>query len=278
VYSPGIFIALLVALHHGCQLARNHFKPRFLMAFSVPLFLMYFLLSIKKAGEANWTAPAMLSLGVFAIAHWLPRALESAAVRRYLGASFAVGLVLSVVILDVDLVRKAGVGYSYKKDPSARLRGWHSTAEAVQELRTQIEKETGTPVFLIANSYGASAVLGFYLPGRPVEGPGHPPVYIVESQNIENQFSFWPRYDEFLPLKPGQKPRDPLFSEEAGYNPFHGRTALYITTNGETAPPSAIQSGFESFEMIALLDVQRHDQKLRQVRVFRCRNYRSTSL
>jgi hypothetical protein len=278
VYSPGVFVALLCGLWHGCRLARDHFKPRFLMAFSVPLFLLYFLLSFKKAGEANWTAPAMLSLGIFAAAHWLPKAVESAGIRRCLAGSFALGLVLSTAILDIDLLRKCGVSYPYKRDPSARLRGWHSTAEAIQHLRTQIEEETGKPVFLIGNSYGTAAILGFYLPERHLEGPGHPPVYIVESQNIENQFSFWPRYDEFLALKPGQKPRDPLFSEEVGYNPFHGRTALYITTNSEDRPPSAIQSGFESAEMVALYELQRRDRKLRQIRVFRCTNYRSISL
>src|SRR3954454_13796179 len=31
---------------------------------------------------------------------------------------------------------------------------------------------------------------------RRVESPGHPTVYIPESQFLENQFSFWPRYDE----------------------------------------------------------------------------------
>ena len=29
-----------------------------------------------------------------------------------------------------------------------------------------------------------------------MEAPGHPPVYIPESQAFESQFSFWPRYDE----------------------------------------------------------------------------------
>src|SRR2546429_9110432 len=29
------------------------------------------------------------------------------------------------------------------------------------------------------------------------------PIYIVESQDIQNQFSFWPRYDQFVEAKPG---------------------------------------------------------------------------
>ncbi|MEK0446771.1 MAG: hypothetical protein RLZZ399_2092 [Verrucomicrobiota bacterium] len=278
VYSPLLASALLIAFGNGLRKFRNHFKPRFLTAFSIPLFAMYGWLSLKKAGEANWTAPAMLSLGVFAAAYWHERARLSAPIRRFLGAGCALGLLLSIVIIDVDLLRKIGIPFPRKADPSARLRGWHSTAEAVASLRSQVEKEIGHPVFLIASGYQSAASLSFYLPEKHPEGPGHPPVYIPESQNIENQFSFWPRYDEFFPLKRGQKPRDPLFSEETGVNPFHGRTALYITESEDEKPPTSIQGGFASTEMIACWDVERRGQRLRQIRVFRCNNYRSLSL
>jgi hypothetical protein len=141
-----------------------------------------------------------------------------------------------------------------------------------------VEEQIKAPVFLIGESYGTSSILSFYLPEKRVEAPGHPPVYIAESQAIENQFSFWPRYDEFLALKPGQKLRDPQFSEESGHNPFHGRTALYITSNNSDQAPSSITRGFQWVELKALYELKRRDQPLRQVRVFLCSNYRSVSL
>ncbi|MEY5025405.1 MAG: hypothetical protein RLZZ244_933 [Verrucomicrobiota bacterium] len=278
VYSPLLFGACLVALGAALRKWRSHFKPRFLLSFTLPLFVMYGSLSLKKAGEPNWTAPAMLSLGVFAAAYWHQRALQSQAVRRFFGVAFALGLLLSIAILDLDLVRKAGIPIPRKADPSARFRGWKTVAEEVAKIRSRLEKETGHAFFLIASDRGPASSLSFYLPEKPVEGPDHPPVYIPESQNIENQFSFWPRYDEFIALKPGQKPREPLFSEEAGINPFHGRSALYITESEDENPPSSIQGAFAKTELIACLDILRRDLRLRQVRIFRCDTYRSLSL
>jgi len=69
-------------------------------------------------------------------------------------------------------------------------------ALGVDELRHKLEAESGKPMFLIANKYQTASSLSFYLPEKRADGPGHPPVYIPESQAIENQYSFWGRYDE----------------------------------------------------------------------------------
>lgn len=76
------------------------------------------------------------------------------------------------------------------------MRGWETAAQKVESIRKQFEAENGKPAFLIGSSYGTCASLAFYMKEKRVEGPKHPPVYIPESQNLENQFSFWPRYDE----------------------------------------------------------------------------------
>ena len=149
VYSPGLFAAMMIALQGSLHRVRDHFKPRFLVAFSAPLLLMYLILSFKKAGQANWTSPAMLSLGVLTAAHWHERALGSKAVRRFIGVSLAVALLLSTLILDMDLIRTAGIPWPYKRDPSARLRGWQSTALEIHELRKRVEEPIKAPVFLI---------------------------------------------------------------------------------------------------------------------------------
>ena len=63
----------------------------------------------------------------------------------------------------------------------------------MEGFRADEERELGTPVFLIANRYQLAAELSFYFADRRVEAAGHPAVYMPESQNIETQFSFWPR-------------------------------------------------------------------------------------
>jgi hypothetical protein len=105
------------------------------------------------------------------------------------------GLLISVVTIDTELLRRVGLALPYKIDPSARLRGWRTAAETVDAFRKQYESDNGQPVFLIANKYGSAASLGFYLPEKRIEGPGHPPIYVPESPVPENQYYFWPRYD-----------------------------------------------------------------------------------
>lgn len=278
VYSPLIFVGMLVALWRSIPAARLHFKPFFLLSFTLPLLLLYFGLSLKQAGEANWTAPAMVSLIILSVAVWHELAENRKWARRFAMAALGLGTLMSVIVLNTDLLRTAGIPLPYKFDPSTRLRGWRTTAEQVEGFRKQFEAETGKPVFLIGSSYQVAASLSFYLKDKRIEGPGHPPVYIVESQNIENEFSLWPRYDEFVALKPGEKPADEYFTQEQGTNPFLGRTAFYITDRAEEKPASGIQGGFERTEMIALYDIRRRGQPLRQIRIFACYNYRSLPL
>ena len=105
------------------------------------------------------------------------------------------------------------------------------------------------------------------------EGPRHPSLYIPAQPYFEDQYSFWPRYDELIDFPVGFEREDALFTEEQGYNPFKGRTALYITDRAEENAPSSIKEGFERWEMIACIDQDRRGKPLRQLRVFACFNY-----
>jgi 4-amino-4-deoxy-L-arabinose transferase-like glycosyltransferase len=280
VYSPVIFGGVLAAVCWGLPLARRDLRVRYLLAFGLPLWAMYSWLSFAKgeSGEANWTAPAMVSLTVLTAALWSERARES----RRLGNTAIVGLVLgaavSLLALNTDLLRAVGFALPYKRDPSARLRGWRAAAAKVEEVRARVEAELGESVFLIGSDRGVAATVGFYLRDRRVEGAWHPSIYIPESQHVENQFSFWPRYDEFLEPTKDVRPRDPLFSEEQGYNPFHGRSALFITDRIMKKPPSTIRGAFESYELVGMAEQTRRDLPLREWRIYLCRNYKSAEL
>jgi dolichyl-phosphate-mannose-protein mannosyltransferase len=307
VYSPLIFIGVMIALWWGWKKSRTSFKSWFLFWFAVPLLVMYFLLAFKKAGEPNWTAPAFVSLSVLAVAGWhrliassvhpaSRRQPEPARRRLHVASASAapgfavlalgVGLAMSLGVLNTDIFRAIGIKWPYERDPGARLRGWKTAGELVARVRQDFERDSGQPVFLIANTYGTASEIAFYLPETPVktraEGLRHPPVYIPESQNIENQFSFWPRYDEFI--VPRRKPGEPLpttaeeESKRAGVNPFLGRTALFITDRDDNHPPSSIKNGFERTRLIGRYELQRRGLPLRSIRVFACYNYRSIEL
>lgn len=288
VYSPLLFIGMVIAAVAAVKAARNHFRPLFLLCFAAPIILFYFGLSLKQAGEANWTAPGFVTLGVLAAGHWSERIGRSAVVRGWALASILLGLAMTFVVLCSDLLRAAGLPWPYALDPGARLRGWKTAAEKLEALRRDFERdhpELG-PVFLIANKYGTAAALGFYLPGRRAEGPGHPPVYTPESQAVTNQFAFWPRYDEHVlpdgePLPRADEALD--FTEEAGVNLFIGRTALFVTDDvsedgRSPKSPHEVRRGFGRFARLGDIVVERHGQKIRVLRVFACYRYKGTDL
>src|SRR5581483_812893 len=254
VYSPLIFAGMMIALWCGTARAKISFKQRYLVLFALPLLVMYFALSVKHAGEPNWAAPAFVSLGVLSVAFWHEAAQTSRLKARFCISALIVGLVMSIAIANLDMLRAVGIPLPYSLDPGSRLRGWHTAAEAIGQMRQKFEQESGKPAFLIGNKYQTASMLSFYLPEKRVEGAGHPPVYCPESQSLENEFSFWPRYDEFISAP--EAPRtDSYFTEEQGVNPFIGRNALYITDRGEESPPSTIKRGFERVEMISLIEL-----------------------
>lgn len=279
VYSPGIFACLIAGTIWGVTRARRHDGARYLLAFGLPLPLLYGALAFRQAGEANWTAPAMVSLLVLACASFLDRIRARPWLRPAAIASLALGAAMSLVTLNSDALRALGVPWPYDKDPSARLRGWRTIADRAAAARAEFESMTGTPAFLIGSTYGLCAALDFYLPERRIEFPGHPPAYIPESQGIENQFSFWGRYDEFVDsadAPPGE--RDEYYTEEAGVNLFAGRNALYFTDRPEDKPPSSLKGGFEETELVALFRIERRDLPLREIRVYACYRYRGLPL
>ena len=278
VYSPLLFVGMMAALWWSFEKAAIQFKTRFLLFFSLPLLLMYGMLSLKKSGEPNWTAPSFISLGILATALWVEKARSGKRASAFCCSALTLGLAMSLVALNPDVLRKAGIALPYAKDPSAKARGGETAAFCVAEARARLEQATGKLPFLIASKYQIAASLSFYLPQKPVEGPGHPPVYIPESQDFENQFSFWPRYDEFVAPPPGFKSPDEYYTEEQGINPFVGRDALFVTDEPKDHVDSAIRSGFEKVELIGLYEIRRRGLFLRNVSVFACRHYKTLSL
>ena len=107
---------------------------------------------------------------------------------------------MSLVALDTDVLRVAGYQLP-RSDPSDRMRGWKSATGALEKMRNDLEAQLGEKLFLIADARDRASEISFYLRDKRVEGPGHPPVYIPESQDMVNQFSFWPRYDQFVEVK-----------------------------------------------------------------------------
>ena len=227
-----------------------------------------------KLGRAGFRGP-----GVLASAYWQERLASSRKWRAIFCAGVLLALLMSMIALDTDLLRSAGVRIS-RRDPADAVRGWKSAARAVEKIRSELEPKLGEPLFVIADQRDRASEMAFYFQQKRAEGPGHPPVYIVESQDITNQFSFWPRYDGFVEVPAGTPlPDSEVYTEEGGINPFMGRHALYIQSGREAnLVPRNIQAGFQSTEKIVTIEIQRFGVTLRTWQVFLCRSYRTLPL
>src|SRR5213596_2260369 len=278
VYSPFLFLGLAWGVIGSWQRVNQQFKVLFLMWFGLPVLLFYLLLSLNKSAAPNWDALAFLGFGLLAIYFWWERVETSLLLRLCAAVALLVGLVMSVIALDTDLLRTAGFGFS-RRDPSDRMRGWKSATGAVEKMRSDLEAQLGEKLFLIADARDRASEISFYLRDKRVEGPRHPPVYIPESQDMVNQFSFWPRYDEFVELIPGMpRPEGETYTEENGINPFVGRDALFIRAAEKKHVPHNIRAAFQSSEPVGTIEVSRYGKVIRTWQVFLCRNYRTLPL
>src|SRR5215467_13947789 len=277
-YSPFLFLALAWGVIASWRRVNQQFKVMFLMWFGLPVFLFYLLLSVNKAAAPNWDGLAFLGFGLLAIYFWWERLEASVTLRLGAVVAILVGLIMSVIALDTDLVRAAEYNLE-RPDPSDRMRGWKSATNALEKMRNDLETKLGEKLFLIADARDRASEISFYLRDKRLEGHGHPPVYIPESQDMVNQFSFWPRYDEFVELKPGMpRPESETYTEENGTNPFIGRDALFIKSGEKEHVPHGIRAAFQSTEPVGTIQVLRYGKPLRAWQVFLCRNYRTLPL
>jgi Dolichyl-phosphate-mannose-protein mannosyltransferase len=277
-YSPLLFLGLVLGVVASWPRMRQQLKVLFLWWFGLPVFVFYFLVSINKVAAPNWDALAIVSFALLAIGYWADRIGSDRWLRGSAGVALALGLLTSILALDSDLLRSAGIRLP-RRDPSDRLRGWRSATAAVENLRHDLEAKLGEKLFLIADDRDRASEISFYLRDKRPEGPGHPPVYLVESQDLVNQFSFWPRYDQFVDApRAAPPPGEDAYTEEGGINPFAGRSALFVRDGATGGVVHNIRAAFETCEPVATIEVRRFGEHIRSWRVFLCRNYRTLPL
>jgi 4-amino-4-deoxy-L-arabinose transferase-like glycosyltransferase len=278
-FSPLLFLALAWAVVANWRRARQQFKILYLFWFGLPVFAFYFLLSLNNQAAPNWDVLAFVSFAILAASYWTDRLESNRAAARFLSGAILLGLAVSLFAVDTDLLRSMNLPFPHHRDPADRVRGWKSAARAMEKIRADLETKNKEQLFVIADQRDRASEMAFYFNHKRMEGPGHPPVYIVESQDISNQFSFWPRYDEFVEAPPNTPlPDGEVYTEEGGINLFTGRSALYVQNGKSELVPHNIRAAFQSVERVATIEVSRFGAKMREWQVFVCRNYRTLPL
>lgn len=276
VYSPLLFVGLLWAVFRTVRSFLRSDAERFLAAFAFPILILYFGLSFREAGEANWTAPGFISIGILLAHYWDSVRLGPGMKRGLQNSALCIAGAVSCITLHTDVVRQLGIPWPYHRDPSYRLRGWEETAEAVEDITQSIldnlgKSKSDESIFLIANRWQLASELSFYMRDdlaviHPT--PDYPLVHTKQSILPQHQFSFWPRYDGIdMKAKDGN-------SNSTAASPFVGKTALYITDDADReSPPKSIQASFDKYKLIQILDILRGGNELRQIKIFACYIY-----
>jgi 4-amino-4-deoxy-L-arabinose transferase-like glycosyltransferase/membrane-associated phospholipid phosphatase len=239
----------------GCKSpARGAALPVFLLCMGLPLFLGYFLYTLRARVQPNWIVPAVLPLlclgAIQADACWR-RGVRS--VRGWFIAGLALGLPLVVVLHDTNLTGKLfGVALPPKSDPLVRARGWSELGRVVEAERQKLIAAEGKPVFLIGAHYGITSLLSFYIPEAKAGVPHAPVVFYQSADKPENQYAFWP-----------------------GYASRTGHSALYVQLHKGGGPPGPpperLAAEFARIEDLGTREIQYRGRVIHTVRLLLCR-------
>src|SRR5205814_8916394 len=150
-YSPFLFLGLAWGVIGSWRRVNQQFKVLFLMWFGLPVFLFYLFLSLNKAAAPNWDGLAFLGFALLAIYFWWERLEASVVLRVGAAVAILVGLAMSVVAVDTDVLRVSGYNLR-RSDPSDRMRGWKSATIALEKMRNDVEAKLGEKLFLIADA------------------------------------------------------------------------------------------------------------------------------
>ncbi len=249
VFFGGMIWAVVMVWRHRRQ------EPflLYLLSMGAPLFLGYWLYTLRARVQPNWIAPAVLPLLCLLVAYGDARWRAGVrAVKAWLIAGAAPGLAAVVLLHDTNLIGKiTGHGLPPADDPLRRVHGWAQAAEVVAHARHQLLAE-GRPVFIIADHYGTAGLLSFYLPEAKAGVPKTPLVFFLSSPQPLNQFYFWP-----------------------GYQERHGENALFVSQSDHLAPPPAeLVHEFRSVTDLGWHPVMYRGKVLRHLQLFACHDLR----
>lgn len=253
--TPFVLVALCIAAVAAMNRLRISPKIKFV---AVPA-----LAAAMAAIYASLRGSPAQSSGLLAISLALPL-VASLPARAWMKALLAV----------VFLGTAAWTALNFPRPARASLID-AAIGQEVESLRAVHSDAAAAPVFLIAENAPLAAALSLALPDVSAAAPGHPPVYTIESAAARSQFDLWPRYDQFVETTEALSPAEPdPFTEQQGFNPFVGRSALYVTTQQMDELPQAVTAAFSGVRL--LQEIPAPDGQL--LRVYLCSDYQTMPL
>jgi membrane-associated phospholipid phosphatase len=187
--NPVFFIAMLWATFAFWNRRREKPLMLFLFCMGGPLFFGYWLYSLHSRILPNWIASAVPPLFCLAALFWAERPKN---LKPWLTAGMILGLLVSAIMYDSDLLGKFIGKLPGDKDPTHRLRGGREAALLVEKERARFDPGA----FIIADHYGSTGLFSFYSPAaRAAANSSTPLVYSIDANAPVNQMYFWDAYN-----------------------------------------------------------------------------------
>lgn len=182
VFGPIVFAVFLAALIRPMPVAPQP-ADRIMIAFALPPIVIVAVNAIFNHANANWAAPAAISITILAVA-----ILVRLDASRWLKATVAIGLAAQLLLPIADaFANKISIRYLAKPDIYARTVGWRALSEGV----AQTAKASGA-VAIVADQRDVAASLIYYTRKSGI------PVYSWRTSSV-----FSHQFDIDRPLKPG---------------------------------------------------------------------------
>lgn len=236
---------------------------KFVFCQGVPLFLFWTAYTLRAQVLPNWISPAVLPLLLLGTFWWHRRWTEGDVWSvRLLIAGIALGLPLVGLLHNTDWVAKlVGSPLPAKVDPLRRVRGFREVARIVGEQRDRLASE-GHATFVIADHYGRTGLLSFYMPGVRRLAQRNPEVYAISSEKPKNQFWFWPGYSE-------RKGESAVFVLGESLNPQKAGSAAQAKSD---AVLTRLRGEFGSVDPLGAFEGTFKGRVFHRFRLFACRD------
>ena len=174
VLTPWYFGLLFWSWFHPSIKKIGNLEYRFCQTFFWPFWLFFLILSLHTKVEANWPALAYVP-GLVILAYGF-LTLSSNKQKLFLGLSLLIFILFHLLPF---------IPLPQKLDVLKRMRGYEQIGKYVYQLK-QTQFKNPKQVFIFSDSYGISAELAFYTPGKPC-------VYCVNLGRKQNQYDLWPK-------------------------------------------------------------------------------------
>jgi hypothetical protein len=251
--NPVFFVGMVWVCLSFWPLARQQPLLLYFFCMGAPLFLFYLLYTIRARVLPNWIAPSVVPLFALMVATesiwWTQHKRRT---KPWLVAGLVMGFAVVGLLQATELVKVVfGKPIPAKLDPLHRVRNWSVIAGMIETERQKVLQE-GKPVFLIAQHYGLTGILSFYIPEAKKSVQGEPLVYYQRLEQPRNQFYFWPSYQ----MRKGQN-------------------AIYVhETDMPSKIPSQLTNDFRSVTDLGMRDAYYAGQVFRRYQLYLCRDLR----